>query len=88
MLPNLPPPPPPTPPLFPPYPKEYPRLGDTLPPGINQVLNYNRSIFLARAPLPIIQKRTPPPPVVVPPPAPVKPKPKPPQKKATVRGYW
>jgi hypothetical protein len=90
VLPHKTPPPPPTPPLFPPYPKEYPNLGDTLPPGVGQVLNYNRSIFLARAPLPIIQKRTPPPP---PPPAPVqpapaKPKPKPPQKKVPVRGYW
>jgi hypothetical protein len=91
VLPYIPPTPPtpPTPPLFPPYPKEYPRLGDTLPPGLGQVLNYNRSIFLARAPLPIIQKRTPPPPPPAPP-APVKPKPKPKpvQKKVPVRGYW
>lgn len=91
VLPNKPPPTPPTPPLFPPYPREYPRLGDTLPPGASQVLNYNRSIFLARAPLPIIQKKVPPAPP--PPPAPIKPaipkpKPAPPQKKVPVRGYW
>lgn len=92
MTPHKPKTPPDTPnnPLYPLYPKEYPRLGDTLPNNTPQVLNYNRSIFLARAPLPIIQKKTPPPP----PPAPVKPpvvpkpKPKPPQKKVPVRGYW
>lgn len=93
VLPNKPPPTPPTtpPPLFPPYPREYPRLGDTLQPGAPQVLNYNRSIFLARSPLPIIQKKAPPAPP--PPPAPIKPaipkpKPAPPQKKVPVRGYW
>lgn len=84
------PPNPPENPLFPLYPKEYGTLGDTLPPNVGNVLNYNRSIFLARSPLPIIQKKTPP----APPPAPpakimlVKPKPKPPQKKVPVRGYW
>lgn len=81
-----------TPPLtgLTPYPKEYPNLGATLPPGTPQVLNYNRSIFLARAPIPVIQKKAPPV-VVAPPPAKImmaKPKPKPPQKKATVRGFW
>lgn len=83
--------PPGTPPLFPLYPKEYGSLGDTLPPNAGNVLSYTRSIFLARSPLPIIQKKkvAPPPP----PPAPakimlVKPKPKPVQKKVPVRGYW
>lgn len=92
MTPYKPPTPPNTPntPLYPLYPREYPRLGDTLPPNTSQVLNYNRSIFLVRAPLPIIQKKPTPPP---PPPAPVKPvipkpKPKPIQKKVPVRGYW
>ncbi|WP_303673669.1 hypothetical protein [Vampirovibrio chlorellavorus] len=85
-----PPPKPPENPLFPLYPKEYGTLGDTLPPNAGNVLSYNRSIFLARSPLPIIQKKTPPAP---PPPPPakimlVKPKPKPPQKKVPVRGYW
>lgn len=85
-----PPPKPPENPLFPLYPKEYSSLGDTLPPNAGNVLSYNRSIFLARSPLPIIQKKTPP----APPPQPpakimlVKPKPKPPQKKVPVRGYW
>lgn len=86
-----PPTPPGTPPIPPLYPKEYPRLGDGLPPNAGNVLSYNRSIFLARAPLPIIQKKTPPAPP--PPPAKVmlvkpKPKPKPIQKKVPVRGYW
>ncbi len=80
---------PPTPPLFPPYPKEYPRLGEGLPSGIGPVLSYNRSIFMARAPLPIIKKKpVPPPPEVVEAPPPPKPAPPPPQKKATVRGFW
>lgn len=83
--------PPNTPPGYPPYPREYTRLGEALPGGVGPVLSYNRSIFMARAPLPIIKKKTPPPPPkvtqIVPPP--VVPKPKaPPQKKQTVRGYW
>jgi hypothetical protein len=90
-----PPPPPPTPPSPPPpptegrtlYPKEYPRLGETLPPGVGPVINYNRSIFMARSPLPIIKKRVIPPPVK-PVPTPIFKKPAPPQKKAPVRGYW
>lgn len=79
--------PPPTPPLYPPYPREYTRLGDTLPGATTQVLNYNRSIFLARAPLPVIKKKVVPPPVVVPP-APKKVTPKPAPKRVPVRGYW
>lgn len=76
-------------PLYPPYPREYTRLGDTLPGSVGQVLNYNRSIFLARAPLPVIQKKDapPPPPVVVPPVKKVV-KPKPAPKRVPVRGYW
>ncbi len=82
--------PPRTPPLFPLYPKEYARLGDTLPGAAGQVLNYSRSIFLARAPLPVIQKKVVvPPPPVKPDPKPVpKPKPKPAPKRVPVRGYW
>lgn len=81
---------PPTTPLYPLYPKEYSSLGDTLPPNAGNVLSYTRSIFLARSPLPIIQKKTPPAPPVQPPAKimVVKPKPKPPQKKVPVRGYW
>lgn len=79
---------PPKPPEFPPYPKEYPRLGEALPPGIGPVVSYNRSIFLARAPLPVVKKR-PKPVVLAKAPTPPKPAPKkPPQRKATVRGYW
>ncbi|HEY9687366.1 MAG TPA: hypothetical protein V6C52_10355 [Coleofasciculaceae cyanobacterium] len=83
---------PPTP-LFPPYPKEYPRLGDALPGRQSPVLSYTKSIFLARAPLPVIQKRQPPPKKVmftqiVPAPATPAPKPQPPQKKKVVRGFW
>jgi len=78
---------PPVTPLYPPYPREYTRLGDTLPGSTTQVLSYNRSIFLARAPLPVIQKKVvPPPPPVVIPPKKVTPKPAP--KRVPVRGYW
>lgn len=88
--PNELPPPPPTPPQFPLYPRENLRNNEGLP-GAASVLSYNRSIFLARAPLPIIQKRRKPPVEVAPPPPPPpnpKPKPAPPKRKATVRGYW
>lgn len=90
VQPYTPPPTPPTPPLYPLYPKEYGRLGDTLPGSVGQVLNYTRSIFLARAPLPIIKKKdAPPPPPVVPVVVPVaKPKPKPVPKRVPVRGFW
>jgi hypothetical protein len=90
VTPYTPPPTPPTPPLYPPYPREYTRLGDTLPGATTQVLNYNRSIFLARAPLPVIKKKEipPPPPPVVIPPAPKKVTPKPAPKRVPVRGYW
>jgi hypothetical protein len=89
VTPYSPPPTPPTPPLYPPYPREYSRLGDTLPGAAGQVLNYNRSIFLARAPLPVIKKKDAPP-VVVPvaPPAPKQVTPKPVPKRVPVRGYW
>lgn len=77
-------------PLYPPYPREYTRLGDSLPGAAGQVVNYNRSIFLARAPLPVIQKKAPPPPPVVVLPAPVRKKVvhKPAPKRVPVRGYW
>ena len=83
------PPKPPTTPLYPPYPREYTRLGDSLPGNVGQVVNYNRSIFLARAPLPVIQRKAPPPPpVVVPPPVRKKVVHKPAPKRVPVRGYW
>jgi len=82
-------------PLPPPYPKENTRIGDTLPGALGPLVNYNRSIFMARAPLPIIQKK--PKPVIVPPPPPPPAKPKavyhappkkPVKKRVPVRGYW
>lgn len=96
-----PPPPPVTPPITPPrrtslpdgrtlYPKEYPRLGETLPGRVGPLLNYNRSIFMARAPLPIVKKRPAKlfPARVLPPPPVVMKKPRPPQKRVMVRGHW
>lgn len=83
---NIPGRPPETPPQSP-YPREYQRMGENLPGNLGPVLSYNRSIFLARAPLPIIKKRKTAPVMMAETPAP-KPAPKPPQRKATVRGYW
>ncbi len=91
----------PTPPVTPPvvtpptptptgralYPREYPRLGEALPPGIGPVLSYNRSVYVARSPLPFVKKQVVPAPPVVKP-VPVVRKPKPAQKKVPVRGYW
>lgn len=93
--PDTPPPPPPPPPDAPPpppYVRDNLRVGDSLPAGVGSVISYNRSIFMARAPLPIIQRKPapPPPPAPEPTPAPENPKPKPvpPKKRVPVRGYW
>jgi len=87
-IPPRPPERPESPVVFAPYPKEYPRLGTGLPQASAPVISYNRSIFLARSPMPIVQKRKPKPPEEAPPPPPPAPKPKPPEKKKIIRGFW
>jgi hypothetical protein len=91
--PVTPPTPPTTPPTTPPgntiYPKENPQLGGTLPGNIGPLVNYNRSVYMARSPLPLEKRIAVAPPVtpkVVP--APKLRKPAPPQRKIPVRGYW